>query len=55
MSRSRSELKVYLSKDYAARLQAVVDVSGKSKAELIREAIDYLYQRYVRNQCPCSN
>ena len=42
-------IKVYLGKTYYERLTLLEKITGKSKTELIREGIDYLFKKYIEN------
>jgi len=38
---------IYLSKEYEVKLETVQRVTGKTIMQLMKEAIDYLYEKYI--------
>ncbi len=38
----------YLNKEYRAKLETLAQLTGKSKTQLIKEAIDLLWEKYMK-------
>jgi len=38
----------YLNREYKLKLEMLAKVTGKSKTQLIREAIDLLFEKYMK-------